>query len=244
MTGATSGIGLAFARALAARGDDVVLVARDEERLRRVSAELTREFGGGVQVMAADLATDDGTERVARVLRDGDVDLLVNNAGFGTRRWFLEVSTADLDGSLDVMVRAPMRLCHAALPRMLSRGRGAVVNVASVAGFMPGGTYAAHKAWLISFSRWLAVRCRGDGVRVMALCPGLVHTEFHQRISADMSSVPGWLWLDADRVVRDALTDLSRGVVVSVPSRRYQVLVRLARLVPAGIVEKVTGRRR
>ena len=244
VTGATSGIGLAFARALAAQGDDLVIVARDEVRLRRVADELARDFGGGVRVVAADLATDDGTERVARVLRDHDIDLLVNNAGFGTGRWFLDVPAADLDGSLDVMVRAPMRLCRAALPGMLSRGSGAVVNVASVAGFMPGGTYAAHKAWLISFSRWLAVRCRGAGVRVMALCPGLVHTEFHQRINADMSRVPGWMWLDADRVVRDALTGLARGVVVCVPSRRYQVLVRLARVVPVGVVEKVTARRR
>ena len=243
VTGATSGIGLAFARARAARGDDLVLVARDEERLQRVAGELA-QLGGDVRVVAADLATAAGTEKVAAVLRDDDVQLLVNNAGFGSRRWFLEVPPDELDQSLDVMVRAPLQLCRAALPGMLTRGRGAVVNVASVAGFMPGGAYAAHKAWLISFSRWLAVRCRGSGVRVMVLCPGLVRTEFHPRIGADMSWVPGWMWLDADRLVRDALADLSRGVVVSVPSRRYQALVRLARLVPTGIVEQVTGRRR
>jgi short-subunit dehydrogenase len=243
VTGATSGIGLAFARALAARGDDLVIVARDEVRLRRVAGELAR-LGGDVRVVAADLATAAGTEQVAAVLRDDEVDLLVNNAGFGSPRDFLQVPPAELDQSLDVLVRAPLQLCRAALPGMLARARGEVVNVASVAGFMPGGTYAAHKAWLISFSRWLAVRCRGSGVRVLVLCPGLVRTEFHPRIGADMSWVPGWMWLDVDRLVRDALADLSRGVTVSVPSRRYQLLSRLARVSPAGIAERVAGRRR
>ena len=242
VTGATAGIGLAFARALAARGDDLVLVARDEVRMRRVAAELAGRYAADVRVVAADLATDEGTARVADVLREDQVDLLVNNAGFGTRTWFLDTPLADEDRSLDVMVRAPMRLCHAALPGMLERGRGAVINVASVAGFVPRGTYGAHKAWLISFSRWLGVRCRGNGVRVMVLCPGFVRTEFHQRMDADMSRVPGWMWLDADRVVRDALTDLSRGVSVSVPSRRYQLLARLARIAPAGLAERA-GRR-
>ncbi|MDF2967293.1 MAG: short-chain dehydrogenase [Nocardioidaceae bacterium] len=242
VTGATAGIGLAFSRALAARGDDLVLVARDEDRLDRVAEELLSAYGGEVRVVPADLATDDGTERVAEMLREEAIDLLVNNAGHGTRTSFLATPVADEDVSLDLMVRAPMRLCHAALPGMLDRRRGAVLNVASVAAFVPRGTYGAHKAWLVSFTRWLSVRHRRRGVRAMVLCPGLVRTEFHQRMQVDVSSVPRWMWLDADRVVRDALTDLSRGVIVSVPSRRYQVLTRLARLTPPSAAERFSRR--
>jgi short-subunit dehydrogenase len=242
VTGATSGIGLAFSRALAARGDDLVLVARDRVRLDRVAEELRSAYGGEVRIMPADLATDDGTALVADVLRLQAVDLLVNNAGHGTRTSFLDTPVAEEDGSLDLMVRAPMRLCHAALPGMLDRGRGAVLNVASVAAFVPRGTYGAHKAWLVSFTRWLAVRCHRRGVRAMVLCPGFVRTEFHQRMQVDMSSVPGWMWLDADRVVLDALADLSRGVIVSVPSRRYRLLTRLARLTPPAVAERVSRR--
>ena len=242
VTGATAGIGLAFAHALAARGDNLVLVARDELRMRRVADDLAARYGGEVMVLAADLSTDEGAARVASLLGRGEVDLLVNNAGFGTRTWFPDTPLADEERALDLMVRAPLRLCHAVLPVMLERGRGAVINVASVAGFMPRGTYGAHKAWLISFSRWLAVRCRGRGVRVMVLCPGFVRTEFHQRMGVDMGRVPGWMWLDADRLVSDALADLARGRAVSVPSRRYKFLTRLARLAPAGLAERV-GRR-
>ena len=244
VTGATAGIGRAFARALAVRGDDLVLVARDEGRLRELADQLAARHRVGVRVLAVDLATDAGAGAVADVLADraAPVDLLVNNAGFGLRTRFPDAPLADEERSLDVMVRAPLRLCHAALPGMVERGGGAVVNVASVAGFMPRGTYGAHKAWLISLSRWLDVTNRGRGVQVMVLCPGFVRTEFHQRMDADMSGVPRWMWLDADRLVRDALADLARGVSVSVPSRRYQVLARLARVAPAGLAERA-GRR-
>ena len=221
-----------------------MLVARDEQRLHAQADELAARHRGRVRVLAADLATDAGTAAVAEVLTDREtpVDLLVNNAGFGLRTRFPDALLADEERSLDVMVRAPLRLCHAALPGMVERGRGGVVNVASVAGFMPRGTYGAHKAWLISLSRWLDVTYRARGVHVMALCPGFVRTEFHQRMDADMRGVPGWMWLDADRLVRDALADFAKGVAVSVPSRRYQVLGRLARIAPAGLAERA-GRR-
>jgi len=240
VTGASAGIGLAFARALAARGDDLVLVARDRGRLDLVAADLRSAYGGNVRTVAADLATDAGTEQVTDVLRGQPIDLLVNNAGHGTRTSFLDTALADEDSSLDLMVRAPMRLCHAALPGMLDRGRGAVLNVASVAAFLPRGTYGAHKAWLVSFSRWLAVSSRSRGVQVMVLCPGFVRTEFHQRMGADMSGVPRWMWLESDRVVGDALADLGRGVTVSIPSRRYRLLTRLARLAPSAVAERAS----
>ncbi len=244
VTGATAGIGLAFARALAGRGDDLVLVARDEPRLSALAGELTDAYAVSVRALSADLASDDGVARVAAALTDTEapVDLLVNNAGFGLAAAFVESPAADEVRALNVMVRAPMLLCHAALPGMLTRGRGTIVNVSSVAGFLPRGTYGAHKAWLTGFSGWLDLTHRAQGVRVLALCPGFVRTEFHRRMDVDMTGIPGWMWLDADRVVATALADLDRGVRVSIPSRRYQVLARLARVAPLRLTERA-GRR-
>lgn len=246
VTGATAGIGRAFAAALAARGDDVVLVARDRERLDGLASELRSRHGVRADVVAADLATGTGTDAVCRLLRTPThpVDLLVNNAGFGQALGFGDNALTEEERALDVLVRAPLRLAHAALHGMRARGRGAIVNVSSVAGWTPSGTYGAHKAWLTSFTRWLDIAYRPEGVRAMALCPGYVRTEFHRRMDVDMSGVPGWLWLDADAVVATALRDLARGVRVSVPSRRYQLLSRLARIAPDAVVAGAAGRGR
>ncbi len=245
VTGASSGLGLAFARALAARGDALVLVARDRVRLQAVAADLAGSHGADVSVVAADLSTDEGIAAAAEALADETrpVDLLVNNAGFGQRLSFADNDLAEERQSLDVHVRAPLQLCHAALPGMRSRGRGAIVNVSSVAGWLPRGSYGAHKAWVTSFTRWLDIAYRRDGVRAMALCPGFVRTEFHQRMGAEMA-VRRWMWLDADAVVAEALHDLVAGARVSVPSRRYRLLARVARLLPARLVAGVADRAR
>ncbi len=244
VTGATSGLGLAFAGALAARGDALVLVARDRARLDVVAAELTGTWGAEVDTVAADLASGGGMDRVAEWLADATrpISLLVNNAGFGHRLPFADNSLVLELQSLAVHVQTPLRLCHAALPGMRARGRGEIVNVSSVAGWLPRGTYGAHKAWLTSFTRWLDLTYRPEGVRAMALCPGFVRTEFHQRMGADMLGVPSWMWLDADAVVADALRDLAAGVRVSVPSRRYRLLRRAAQVLPdrlaAGLADR------
>ncbi|MDQ3103979.1 MAG: SDR family NAD(P)-dependent oxidoreductase [Actinomycetota bacterium] len=238
VTGATAGIGRAFATALAARGDEVILVARDQRRLGELADELRSRHGVGADVVTADLATDAGTDAVCALLSEPShpVDLLVNNAGFGQRLGFGDNDLAEEERALDVLVRAPLRLCHAALPGMRDRQRGSIINVSSVAGWIPRGTYGAHKAWLTSFTRWLDLAYRRDGVQAMALCPGFVRTEFHQRMDADMDGIPAWMWLDPDAVVAAALRDLARGVRVSVPSRRYRLLSRLARVAPATLV--------
>jgi short-subunit dehydrogenase len=209
VTGATAGIGAAFARQLAARGTDLVLVARDEARLRALADTLPVD----VEVLPADLASDDGCARVEWRCGEG-VDLLVNNAGLGTKGAFHEVERADEEHLLRLNVRAVMRLTHAALPPMLARGSGAVLNVSSVAGFAPGSraaTYSASKAWVTNFSESLHLQYADQGVRVLALCPGFTRTEFHSRAEMDVSGVPGVLWLDADDVVRTGLRDLEAG---------------------------------
>lgn len=245
ITGPTSGIGLAFARALAGEGYDVVLVSRDEARLRQVGAELTALHGVGADILAADLAVRADCERVEERLRRGPIDMLVNNAGFGTRPAFEAADIADEQRSLDVLVGAVMRLTQAALARMLAQGHGDIVNVSSVAGFLPRGTYGANKAWVTSFSTWANVHYRRQGVRVLALCPGFVHTEFHSRMGVDMQRLPRWLWTDAPGVVQVALRDLRAGKAICIPGRRYRVLLGLARLAPRALVERVAraGRR-
>jgi short-subunit dehydrogenase len=244
ITGATSGLGRAFTRALAREGYDVVLVARDAPRLEALAADLIAEHGIGCEVMPADLGDAVDTGRVEQRLLRGPVDLLVNNAGFGMRAPFAAAEIQDEQHALDVMVRAVMRLSHAALQTMLGQHRGDIVNVSSVAGFLPRGTYGASKAWVTSFSAWANARYRRDGVRVLALCPGFVRTEFHQRMGVSMKDIPGWLWLDADDVVRVALSDLRRGKAISVPSLRWQVIVLLSRLAPRRLVERIARRGR
>ncbi|MDD5762671.1 MAG: SDR family oxidoreductase [bacterium] len=234
VTGATAGIGAAFARRLAADGYALVLVARNEDRLNEVAAGLRDRHRVDVEVLAADLGNREEMERVADRLRDESrpVDILVNNAGFGVNRPFLSGELADEERMLDVMVRAVLVLSHAAAPGMAARGRGAVVTVSSVAGFILGGTYCAAKAWATTFTASLASALAGTGATATALCPGFVRTEFHQRAGMDVSRLPGWAWLDADRLVADCMADVRRGRVISVPSFRYKIAVALLRHIP------------
>jgi short-subunit dehydrogenase len=244
ITGPTSGIGRAFAQALAAEGYDLVLVSRDEPRLKEVARTLSAAYDVETEVFPADLSSLDDTRRVEERIGQGPLDMLVNSAGFSLGKSFPDTDVEDEQRTMDVLVRAVMRLSHAALRRMVAAGRGDIVNVSSVAGFTVRGTYAAHKAWVTNFSSWAGIRYRSRGVRVMALCPGLVHTEFHQRMNADMSGIKGWMWLDAEPVVRAALRDLRAGKVVSVPTARYRVLSRLARIAPRAWVERAARRGR
>ncbi|UMG91726.1 SDR family oxidoreductase [Nocardioides sp. TF02-7] len=241
VTGGTAGIGHEFARQLAARGDDLVLVARDEDRLRRVAADLGAAYGVAVEVLVADLTDPAQLARVEDRLADGDrpVDLLVNNAGFGLKGRFLDNDVDTEQAQQDVLVRAVLRLSHAALRGMVDRGRGGIINVSSVAAFLPRGTYSAAKAWVNGFSAWAHHEYAARGVTVMALCPGFVRTEFHQRLGVDRdATAPRFLWLDADRLVRDALADFDRRRALSVPSKRYKVIVTASRVLPTPLLQR------
>jgi short-subunit dehydrogenase len=244
VTGASSGIGAAFARALAADSYDVVLVARREDRLTELAATLTADHGVAVEVIVADLTGDSGRERVAARLSDParPVDLLVNNAGLSLNTPFVRSSPARETELLNLNVYAVMRLSLAALPGMVARRRGGVLNVSSVAGFaavMPGSTYSASKAWVTNFSESVGQSVSRFGVRVMALCPGYVRSEFHQRAGINMTKTPDWLWLDADQLVRDALRDLRRGKLVSVPNWKYKMAVFGLRHLPGPLLHRV-----
>lgn len=250
ITGGTAGLGLEFARQLAADRHDLVLVARDESRLRAVADELGSATGVTVEVLPADLSKPDDVARVAQRLavvggrpEDGDlrpVGLLVNNAGFATNTDFAASRVTTERRGIDVMVKAVVELTHAAVGQMLERDRGAILNVGSVAALTAGGTYAAAKAYVRTFTESLAAELKGTGVSATLLSPGFTHTEFHARAGiAESSIVPEWGWLDADFVVRAALADVRRGVVLSTPSVRYKAASALLRTVPRWAVRAV-----
>ena len=243
ITGPTSGLGAGYARRFARDGYDLVLVARDVDRLVDLAAELRAAHRIDVEVLPADLSDAGDRDRVCARLAAG-VQVLVNNAGFGTSGELWSTEPAVLQRQLDVNVTAVMHLTRAALPSMRDAGKGSVINIASVAGLLSGrgSTYSASKAWVVSFSEGLANGLTGTGVGVHAVCPGFVRTEFHQRAGIDMASIPGPLWLSVDDVVDESLADVAKGTVVSIPGVQYKVLTTAGRLVPRRLVRELTKR--
>ena len=245
VTGPTSGIGEAFTRLLAERGHDLVLVARDEDRLAALAESLARAHGVSVEILPADLSDRHQLGVVEQRLTDRDrpISVLVNNAGFGVKARFTRGDISDEQRMLDVLVIAVMRLSHAAAASMGERGEGAIVNVSSVASWLTGSTYSAAKAWVTVFSEGLAGEVAPLGVSVTAVCPGYVHTEFHERADMNMGSVPGWMWLDADRVAAKAMRDVDRGRVLSVTGSQYKAMGALLRHSPRALVRRIGNAR-
>lgn len=245
VTGASAGLGLEFAWQLATARHDVVLVARDEGRLTRLAAQLEAAAGIRAEVLPADLTDHAGVARVADRLRADErpVGLLVNNAGLGLNQPFVTGDVAAEERALELMVRTVMVLSHAAAGAMTQRGRGAILNVGSVAALTATGTYAAHKAWVRVFTEALARELKGTGVTATVVSPGFTHTEFHERGRIDTAHYPAAAWLDAEDVVAAALADVRRGVVLSTPSLRYKALSALLRVAPRSAVRALGYRR-
>jgi AhpD family alkylhydroperoxidase len=243
ITGASSGIGEAYARALARDGYALILVARREARLQALAEELTRQYHVLAEVLVADLADPAGVARVeARIAATRTLTFLVNNAGFGIRGTFVENDIAKHEAMIRVHVNASVRLTRAALPVMLARDCGAIVNVASFVAFFPvtgSVTYSATKAYLKSFTEALHQELFGTGVRVQALCPGFTRTEFQKAGKIDEEGIPSFAWMSADSVVTQSLRDLDNGQVISVPGAGYRLLAILSNLIPRGLLYSV-----
>ena len=240
VTGATSGIGESFTRLLASNKYNIVLVARDLPRLQERAQALEAKYGVKTQVIQADLATDEGCLKIEKYILENQVDVLINNAGFGTSKAFT-MSTLDIEQQLlDVLVRTPMRLMHVALPLMKARNQGIIINVSSVAGYIAGGSYSASKSYLTVLTESLHTELAATKVKVSALCPGFTRTEFHQRGKMSMKGVPNFLWLNSDRLVEQSWKDVMKGKAVSVPGWQYKLLVFIVQtLVPRSLVRKV-----
>ncbi len=236
ITGASSGIGAAFARRLAALGVHLVIVARREARLRTLAQELEGSFAIRVECLAADLSQPGDIDRVVQcVIQLPRIDFLINNAGFGIPGTFIETALEKSLTMLDVHVLASTRLIKAALPKMMAQQSGKIINVASIGAFFPkpgDAVYCASKAYLATFSQALARELCGTGVQVQALCPGFVPTEFFDRPPYENSpvknSLPGWVWMPADRVVQESLQAFQRNRTICIPGRKNRLLVRLA----------------
>jgi len=239
VTGATAGIGESFSRLLASHNYNIVLVARDLPRLEERAKNLEEKYSIQTQVIQADLATDEGCMKIEKYIVENHIDVLINNAGFGTNKAFTMSSLEIEQQLLDVLVRTPMRLMHVALPLMKERNNGIIINVSSVAGYIAGGTYSASKSYLTVLSESLNTELSATNVKVSALCPGFTRTEFHQRGKMSMKALPNFMWLNADRLVEQSWKDALKGEAVSVPGWQYRVLVFVIRAVPRSLVRKV-----
>jgi len=241
VTGASAGIGASFTEYLAALGHDLVITARDLPRLEESAEKLRQKHGVEVEVIKADLATNEGLKLIELRLenRSRPVEVLINNAGFGINKSFIMSDRQIENDLLDVLVRAPLRLMHAVLPSMKERDSGTIINVSSVASWIAGGTYSAAKSYLTILSESLHTELRGTNVKVHALCPGFTRTEFHQRGRMKMTGLPEFLWLDSDDVVRAAWKSASKGKAISIPGSQYKLLTFLMRYLPRSIVRRV-----
>ena len=239
VTGATSGIGESFTRLLAENNYNIVLVARDLPRLQERAEQLQTKFKVQTHIIQADLATDSGCGVVEQYIANNQIDVLINNAGFGINKAFTLSQLVAEQQLLDVLVRTPMRLMHVALPLMKERNKGVLINVSSVASFIAGGTYSASKSYLTVLSESLHTELAGTNVKISALCPGFTRTEFHQRGRMSMKGLPSFLWLDADELVARAWSDTLKGKAISIPGWQYQLLVFVIKRLPRSIVRKV-----
>jgi len=239
VTGATAGIGESFTRLLAENNYNIVLVARDLPRMQERARELEATFKVETHIIQADLSTDTGCSVVEQYIANNQIDVLINNAGFGLNKAFTMSSLEAEQQMFDVLVRTPMRLMHVALPLMQQRDKGVVINVSSVAGFIAGGTYSAAKSYLTVLSESLHTELAGTNVKISALCPGFTRTEFHQRGRMSMKGLPRFMWLDSDNLVAKAWSDALKGEAVSIPGWQYQLLVFVIHSLPRSIIRKV-----
>jgi short-subunit dehydrogenase len=237
ITGASVGIGDCFARLLASEGYNLVINARSKDKLEERAEFLRNSYNIEVEVLAADLATE--CEKVESYIESHEIEVLINNAGFGLNQSFLSSPIEEEQRVLDVLVRAPMRLMHAVLPQMRKRNSGVIINVSSTAAFIAGGHYSAAKSYLTVMSESLHTQMLPTNVKVSSLNPGFVRTEFHQRAGMKMGAIPSFMWLEGDFLVKKAWSDALKGKAISIPGWQYKVLRTIIALAPRKTVRKM-----
>ncbi|HEY3725310.1 MAG TPA: SDR family oxidoreductase [Acidimicrobiia bacterium] len=246
VTGASTGIGRAFALALADRGYDLVVVARDAARLETLADELRDAYGAQAEVLPADLSDPGSLLEVETRVGDAarPIELLVNNAGFGTSGRFASLPIAREEQEIQLNVLALVRLTHAALDGLVARGRGGVINVASLAGYQPtpgNAVYGATKAFVMSFTQAVHEELKGTGVKCMVLAPGFTRTEFQVRAGFDSSEVPDFLWQDSSTVVEHTMRAYDRGRAVCVPGPLNAATAAFTAAIPQSVTRRIAG---
>ena len=239
VTGSTAGIGESFSRLLAENNYNIVLVARDLQRLEERARLLEANYNISTHIIQADLSTDAGCAVVEQYIANNQIDVLINNAGFGLNKAFTMSALEAEQQMLDVLVRTPMRLMHSALSGMKERNKGVVINVSSVAGYIAGGTYSAAKSYMTVLSESLNTELAGTKVKICALCPGFTRTEFHQRARMSMKGLPNFMWLNSDSLVKRGWVDALKGKAVSIPGWQYRLLVFVIQTLPRTLIRKV-----
>lgn len=238
VTGASSGIGWHFADLLAREGYDLVISARNTERLNHLAGEFHQKYGRDIEVITADLTTDQGIDLVEQRLRNGDIDVLINNAGYGLNKSFTKSGIQDEVAVMRILCEAPMRLAHAVLPSMNEKNSGIIINVSSVAAWITGGHYSAAKSYLMVLSESLHTEHAHTDIKICSLAPGFTHTEFHQRGQMKMDALPKFMWLNADHVVITAWRDAKAGKAISIPGFQYRAIYLLTRYAPRSLVRR------
>jgi uncharacterized protein len=244
VTGASAGIGAAFAEHLAREQYDLILVARNRDRLESAAKHLHKEYGIKAEALAADLTDSAELGVVENVVEDAHLDLLVNNAGFGTAGAFATLDANKEENEIRLNVIALIRLTRAVLPGMIARRRGAVINVSSLAAFQPGpynATYSATKAFVNAFTEAVHEELRGTGVRVQALCPGFTRTEFQERAGIDASDLPSFVWMTPEAVVAASVAALRSGDLICIPGLTNRALATLTGALPRSITRRLAA---
>ena len=238
VTGSTSGIGKSFCELLASKGYNLITVARSVEQLNGDAVSLSTKFGIEILVQPADLSDPVEINRVSRFIQESDknIEVLINNAGFGINMDFLESSRLQQAAMINCMIMAPMELTHVSGLKMKSRSKGFIINVSSVAGFMAGSTYCSAKSWLNVFTESIHQDFKKSGINVHSICPGFTRTDFHNRCNQDVSNVPDYFWLSSDKVARIAWEKVLEGKTMSVPTIHYKILVALHQFAPRWMV--------
>ena len=239
VTGASSGIGWHFANLLSKEGYDLVITSRDFDRLNHIATEFKDKYQNQIEVIAADLTTENGIQQIEDRLRSGDIDVLINNAGYGLNKPFSSSELVDEIKILKILCEAPMRLAHSVLPSMIKNNVGIIINVSSVAAWITGGHYSAMKSYLMVLSESLHTELADTAIKVTSLAPGFTHTEFHQRGKMKMDSLPKFMWLHADNVVITAWNDAKAGKAISIPGRQYKAIYLLTRFAPRNLVRSM-----
>ena len=243
VTGATSGIGLEFTHQLADQGYDLILVSRNLTRLNETAIELKNKYSVNSQVLVADLGTDEGIKKTCDLINaEGkNLEFIVNNAGLGINKPFHKADLAEEVNLLNVLVKAPLEICHTALNQMIKFNKGYIVNVGSVATWTTSGTYSAAKVWLTSFSESLNTNYKGSEINVTVVAPGFTKTEFHQRANMPIETIPNWMWISTRLVVKDSLKAVLKGKAVVIPHIKYKLIYLLLRFIPRLIVRKFSN---